>query len=410
MDEAAENTTRVNELSPELLALHSLNFAVANNAPARGTMFASHFAQRPVINGSEPALIQTGIAEEFGKYTFSTKMPEDGTILRIIPRYQIGVTDGDIPFNPETIVVYRSHETGVVDFFKLSYHHSNHSIFGFEYEKKEAAKYISYMAEFKKDTIFADSPAVKGESHYTFGRNLNIIYMSHPNVGLDGYVINRDALKHLKFKIYETRSINIGAGSIPLNLYGDDDNYKPFPEIGEYVRDDGLLMAKRPFNQILAPALFSTKDLQTIDYVFDKKIYSRPGKGRVVGLTVVRSDNVNRQLPSQMTKQLEKYAAANDRFHGEIVALEAQLIAESRRQGRNGEIDISPALQRLIVTARAIAHRNQGKTPLILTYKREPLDTWKLTFTIEYEITPDRGFKLTCDSGGMQFFKNTGMI
>lgn len=402
MKEKANKIERVNELCPELMAIHSLNFAVAYNAPARGTMFSSHFAQRPVIAGSEPDLIQTGVVEEFGKYTFSVKMPEDGTILRVIPRYKSSFEDGEHHFNPETLVVYRSHETGQVGFFILPYHASYHPVFGFKYEQKEAAKRIEYMAEFQKDTIFADSPAVKGESHYTYGKNLNICYMSHPNVGLDGYVINRDALKHYKFKIYETRSIDLGANSVPLNLYGDDENYKCFPDIGEYIREDGLLMARRAFDPSLSPALLSTKDLRKVDFLFDEKVYVRAGKGRIVDLTVIRSENVNRQLPEEMTKQLQKYADSNVRFYDDIVKLEEYLIKESRQQGRNGIINVSPGLQRLIVTAKGMTNNTSNpRNPLSLTYKREPLNTWRLTFTIEYEMNLDRGFKLTCCSGGM---------
>ena len=393
---------RVNELCPELMAIHALNFAVAYNAPARGTMMSSHFAQRPVISGSEPDLIQTGIAEEFGKYTFSVKMPEDGTILRVIPRYKNGVSDEDVHFNPETVVIYRSHETGQIGFFTLPYYASYHPVFGFKYEQKEAAKRIEHMAEFAKDTVFADSPAVHGESHYTYGHNLNIVYMSHPNVGLDGYVINRDALKHFKFKIYETRSISLGSNSIPLNLYGDDENYKPFPDIGEYIRDDGLLMARRNFDAALAPAMLSVKDLQRVDYLFDEKVYVRAGEGRIVDITVVRSENVNRQLPEEMTKQLTKYANANGRFFQEIVKFEEEQIRESKKQGLGGEINISAPLQRLIVTAKGMVnyHHSQSKAPLSLTYKREPLNTWRLTFTIEYDVLPDIGFKWTCQNGG----------
>ena len=393
---------RVNELCPELMALHSLNFAVAYNAPARGTMMSSHFAQRPVISGSEPDLIQTGIVEEFGKYTFSIKMPEDGTIIRVIPRYKSGFGEDEHHFNPETLVIYRSHETSEINYFTLPYHASYHPVFGFKYEQKEAAKRIEYLAEFQKDTIFADSPAVKGESHYTYGKNLNICYMSHPNVGLDGYVINRDALKHFKFRIYETRSVDIGAGTMPLNLYGDDDNYKAFPDIGEYIREDGLLMARRSFVDTLAPALLSKKDLQKVDYLFDEKVYVRSGKGRIVDLTVIKSDNVNRQLPEEMTKQLQKYADVNTRFFSEITKLEETLIRESRQQGRDGIINISPALQRLIVTAKGMTnyHHSQCRAPLSLTYKREPLNTWRITFTIEYEVEIDRGFKLSCQNGG----------
>lgn len=393
---------RNNELSPELMAMHALNFATPYNAPARGTMFSGHFAQRPVIEGSEPNYIQTGVEEEFGKYTFSVKMPEDGTILRVIPRYQQGLTDDSINFNPETLVLYRSHETGVVDCFTIPYHASHHPSFGFKFDQKEASNHVAVGREFAKDTIFADSPAVKGESHYTYGKNLNVVYMSHPNVGLDGYVINRDALHHFKFKLYETRSIELGANTFPLNLHGDDENYKPFPDIGEFTREDGLLMASRRFDPHMAPALLSKRDLARVDYLFDNKVYVRAGKGRVVDLTVIRSENVNRQLPEAMTKQLSKYSSANERFHREIVKFEEQLIRESHQNGHDGRIYISEQLQRMIVMSKGIINygANRHRQSLQLTYKREPLDSWRINFTIEYDVTPSRGFKLSCCSGG----------
>lgn len=393
---------RVNELCPELLAIHSLNFAVAYNAPARGTMMSSHFSQRPVISGSEPDLIQTGVAEEFGKYTFNVKMPEDGIILRKIDRYKSKV-DSPIPhFNPESTVIYRSNETGIVDYFTLPYYASYHSTFGFQYEHKEAARHITYNAEFQKDTIFADSPAVKGESHYTYGRNLNVIFMSHPNVGLDGYVISRDVLEHFKFKIYETRSVSLSAAFIPINLYGDETKYKAFPDIGEYVREDGLLMARRPYDPNLAPALFSKDDLREVDYLFDDKVYVRAGRGRVVDLSVIKTEGTSRQLPKEVTEHMDHYAQRNREYYTELTRLEEQLTREANQHGT--ELQISPALQRLLVTAKAITgyRHSQTKAPITLTHKREPLDTWRLTFVIEYEITPTKGFKLSCQNGGFK--------
>lgn len=394
--------TGINELSMPLVAMHALNSAVAYNAPARGTMFSGHFAQRPVIEGSEPKLFQSGAEEEFGKYTFSVKMPEDGTIVCVIPRYKPGHMDDSIEFNPETLVMYRSHETGRIDFFTVPYHASYHPSFGFKYEQKEAANYLTVGEEFEKDTIFADSPAVKGESHYTYGKNLNVVYMSHPNVGLDGYVVNRAALPYFKFRVYESRSIEIGANTIPLNIYGNDEIYKAFPDIGELIREDGLLMASRRFDPYLAPALLSREDLKNVDYVFDNKVYVRAGVGRVVDISVVRSENVNRQLPEEISAQLEKYASANERFHREIIRFEEQLIRESNQNGKHGDIDISEQLQRLIVMAKGITNygANKHRQPLTLTYKREPLDNWRINFTIEYEVIPDRGFKLSCENGG----------
>ena len=393
---------RKNELSPELLAVHALNFATANNAPARGVMFAGHFAQRPVIEGSEPNLIQTGVEEEFGKYTFKAKMPEDGTILQVIPRYPEHMGEDLIQFNPETLVIYRNNDTGIMDFFTIPYHSSHHPTFGFRYEQKEALGKLAVGREFPKDTVFADSPAVHGETNYTYGKNLNVVYMSHPNVGLDGYVISRDALKHFQFKIYETRSVEFGANEFPLNLYGDDLHYKPFPEIGEAIREDGLLMALRRFDANLAPAMVSRRDLQEIDYLFDTKTYARPGKGRIVDLTVIRSENVNRQLPPEMTVSLNKYAKALLRFHKEIVSFEERMVIDSKKRGGEGKIFISPRLQRLIVESKAMIdyNHNRFKQGLTLAYRKEPLDGWRVNFTIEYDVTPSRGFKLTCCNGG----------
>lgn len=395
-----ERPINKNELAMPLVAMHALNPAVAYNAPARGTMFAGHFAQRPVIEGSEPSLFQTGAEEEFGKYTFSVKMPEDGTILAVIERYKSGVTNAGIEFNPETYVFYQADKTGEIDYFVIPYYASFHPTFGFKYEMKPASKFLRAGNSFEKDTVFADSPAVKGESHYTYGKNLNVIYMSHPNVGLDGYVINRDALKHFAFRVYETRSIEVGANNIPLNHLGDDEFYKIMPDIGEMVPEDGLLMVTRKHDAYLAPALLSKNDLREVDYVFDRKTYARPGKGRVVGLNVIKSDNITRQLPPEMTVQLEKYASAGERFHQDVIRFNEGLQREAKKNG--GEVSMSKKLAHLIILAKGKTNytASKAKLPLTLTYKREPIDTWRIDFTIEYIMLPTRGSKITCMSGG----------
>lgn len=397
---------RVNELSPELLGVHALNYATAYNAPARGVMFAGHFAQRLVIKGSEPNIIQTGAEEEFGKYTLSIKMPEDGTILRVIERYPTNSPTETIGFNPETLVIYRSHATGVIDAFTIPYHSNHHPNFGFKYEPKQAYQSLAAGRSFPKDQVFADSPAISGESHYTYGKNLNTIYMSHPNVGLDGYVISRDVLDDFEFRIYESRTVEFGASEFPLNLYGTVDEYKPFPEIGEYIREDGLVAALRRYDASIAPALLSRRDLMQVDHFFDNRTYSRPGVGRVVDMTVIHSENVNRQLPPEMTEQLNKYARALIRFHREIVNFDAMMSADSRRNNGGAAPNYSKLFHRMVVESRAMVENenSRNRQNLTLIHRKEPLDGWRVTFTIEYLIKPDRGFKLTCCNGGKGVF------
>lgn len=414
----AQTDSDINELAPELLSIHAFNPFVMNNSPPRGNMFAGHFAQRLIIKGSEPNLIQTGMEEEMGKYTLSTKMPADGTILRVLPLYPRSIASGEeaIDFNPETLVLYRNDDTGEYDCFTLPYYCSLHPTFGFKYEDKPALDALwKGTRSFAKDTVFQDSPAVKGDHHYTYGKNLNVIYMSHPNVGLDGFVINENILDDFEFTLRETRHVQFGASEVPLNLYGDDHRYKGFPEIGDYVREDGLLMALRRYDPVLAPAMMSRRDMREVNYLFDNKIYARQGqeRGRVIHLTVTKSDNVNRQMPDEMTMQLDKYARALHRFHRDIVTFEEQMIAENRKLGGDGKIQVSKQLQRLLVKSKAVINYRMttrqytptgqpisNKQNLTLVYRKEPLDAWRLTFTIEYKVRINKGFKLTCGNGG----------
>lgn len=389
------------EYGPELISIHALNPYFDYNSPSRGIMFGSHFSQRPVIEGSEPGASLSGVEEEFGKYTFNVAMPEDGTIIAKIEKFPPTMTGEQIGFNPETLVIYRSHDTGQFGCFTVPYYSSHDPVFGFKYDIKENYSRIAPHAEIEKGTIFADSPAVKGESHYTYTKNLNIAYMSHSNVGLDGFVICEDVLPYFKFRVYEKRVVEFGVHEFPLNTYGNDHRYQGFPEMGEYLKESGLLCVLRKRNNLMSGSLNSIRDCQRVDHIFDNPIYVRPGKGRVVDITVLESNNTNHHVPDQITAQLQKYKQAGLHFHQEIMRFYDQQCAADRRMGGTGKIKVSRELNRLIIVARAILrHKDNIKKDLTLGYKKKPLDVWRLEFTIEYEITPTRGFKFSCQQGG----------
>lgn len=390
------------QLGPEILSITALNPFARENAPARCVMFGSHFSQRPTIDGSEPCVFLTGVEEEFGKYTFSVDIPEDATIVAIIPRYRTG-HNSEIQFNPETLVIFRGHDTGEYDCVSVPYHCSHDPQFGFKYETKPAFHKLVPGADVPKGTILADSPAVKGDSHYTYAKNLNIIYMSHPNVGLDGYVISRDVLPYFKFRLYERRIIEFGATEFPLNTYGNDDVYKIIPDIGEYIKESGLVAALRRIDPILSPALVSVSDCQRVDYHFDNPVFSQPGRGKVVDISVIESTNNTRILPPQMTEQLQKYKNGNINFYQEIVRFHESLKREQWKNKKTGPLPISKQLHNLIVHSKAILQEKDfpgQKVPLTLVHKKKPLDTFRIEIVIEYEMTPDRGSKFTCQSGG----------
>lgn len=391
-----------NEMHVEMLGIHGLNPFATNDSSSRSQMFSSHFSQRLVISGCQEKRIQSGLEQEFGKHTFSVKMPENGEIIKVIHRYPRGIDQDSLGFNPETVVIYENDDTKEIDYFTIPHFCSYHQFFGFEYKIKDTIAKLKPGAFIPKDTIFADSPSVSDNSGFMYGTNMNVAFMSIPSVSEDGIMISRDALERLKFKVFETRVVEFGAGQFPLNLYGTKDLYKPFPEIGDYIREDGVLMMVRDYDSDLTPVQMSVYDTMEPDFIFDRATYVRGGRGRVVDVKVISNNSVNRQMPEAMCGHIEKYARALRKFHEEVIATERSLRAERRRKYREAQLKLSPRLHRLIVESLAVINHNpiKAKQPLNLLYRKAPIDEYRVEFVIEYEMTPTIGFKLTDCHGG----------
>lgn len=390
-----------NEITEEMLGIHSTNFASAHNSSSRAQMYGSHFSQKLVFDGMEEKWIQN-IESELAKYTFSVKMPANGKILRVIDRFPRGVDKDSIPFNPETIVIYENDETGEIDYFTIPYHASYHQFFGFKYDHKSTLSELKPNSYIPKGTIFADSPGVVEGGSYKYGINLNTAFMSVPSVSEDGIMISEDVLEKLKFRIYETRIVEFGSSTFPLNLYGNTEFYKPFPECGEYIREDGVLMMLRTYDDDLMPVEMSIYDTMEPDFVFDKGIYVRGGKGKVIDIKVISNNVQNPKLPKGMGIHIEKYEKALIKFHQTIIETEERLKYDQKRKFGEVHSQLSPKFQRLLVESYAVVNQfsQKAKQNLSLLYRKAPIDEYRIEFVIEYEIIPNIGFKLTDQHGG----------
>lgn len=400
------------ELSPELYSLHSMNASVEHDSSARSVMFSSHFSQRLVIDGATEKRIQTGTEIELAKYTFSIKMPEDGIILKTIRRYPQTLDGDSIKENPETLVIYEDKNTHELGCFSIPNFASYHQYFGFRYKMTAACNLLTPGTFIEKGTVFADSPAVSENGGFMYGIELNIAFMSHPAVAEDGIMISRDVLPRLKFKLYERRVVEYGSNYYPLNMYGNKDHPKPFPEIGDTIREHGILAMLRPYDSSLAPVEMSIYDVMEPDYIFDKPVYVRGKGGKVVDIKVYKDNQEVSGVPTGLADSLEKYPVALRRFYREILDTERHIASENLKKGFSGRIPMKPEFHRLMVEAMAVLNEpipktyqtreqreNKSQPRLNLMYRKAPIDNYRVEFTIEYEITPNDGFKLT-DSHG----------
>ncbi len=394
-----------NELFAELLNVCSLNPWDGHDSAARKQMFSSHLGQCLVINGSTERRCQAGTERDFARYTFKTKVPVDCEVIKVIDRYRETFGQDTLlkrrQDNPHSVIIYENIHTKEIGCINVTSHTSYHSYFGFQNQIKPDLSNVRQGSFLKEGTILTDSPSVTETGGYKYGREVNVAYMSHPATSEDGILISQELLKEFGFKKYETRVVEFGTKSYPLNLYGDEHTFKAFPDIGDVIRADGLLMALRPYDKDprsydreLAIVEQSIYDLMEPDSTFDKPIYADGAGGRIVDIRVHHDNQVNNSpTPVGMDAQAERYDAARRQFYSEIVYEWRRLERE-----RKESLRLTPEFHRLVVEALSVVQ--ETKERIYKLHRKAPLDDWRIEFTIEYDVTPTIGFKLTDTHGG----------
>ena len=396
-----------NELDHELLGIHAISPFCAYSSASRNYMFGMHLAQRLVTCEPDSKRVVTGLENKFSKYTFDIKMPVDGKILKVIDRYPVGIDLNSLPYNPEITVIYEDDKTKIIDSFTITKYRKLHQYFGFEYKIKDTIASIKAGAFIPKNTVFAAPASVGDNGEYKFGFNAKVAFMSLPAVSEDGFIVRRGFLDKLKYKVYESRSLEFGSNDFPLNIYGTTQDYKPFPDIGEYIRDDGILAALRDYDISLVPVDMSIYDTRDIDFIFDKCLFTRSNKGRVVDIKVYKNPGVNDKTPSIITKFLDKYVSALEKYHRALIDFEHKLRAESRSKYAADKLKLGRNLHRSLTEAYVnldnVLDKNKNfktKQPITLLNRKNNVDEYRIEFVIEYEITCNIGNKLTDMVGG----------
>ncbi len=387
-----------NEINPKFLSQLGMNSFIHHNSASRNQMYFSHLSQALQILGAEVKVIQTGSETEFGKYTFKVEMPVDGYILDIIPKYNRINFQHDME-NPETYVIYEDIITREIGVLVLPVYFSQHQYLGFRYAKTPSINLLKKNTTIQKGTIFLDSPSITHDGDYMFGINANVAFMSHPAVSDDGMVVSKQFLNKLGFKKYHKRVIEYGANSFPLNVYGDLNTYKPFPEIGDYVRSDGLLCALRKTD---IPELFPVEkcvdDVNKIDMIFDDTTYVE--YGRVIDITIhhdIKNTNYLENGPDSFANKYDKF---NREFYERIYDIYTRLYKE-----RGNQLQVTHELHKLVLDSLILNHERpfkggSGRNNTEKLYKQTPMDTYRIEFVIECDSIPYIGDKVSDLNGG----------
>ena len=371
--------TKAYRLKAEDVGFSATNANIAGTSASRTTMALKMAEQVPVIKHSDRNPQITGAEMELNR-TFDVRMPEDGTIVEIFSRYPHTAAQG---WN-KVLVVYEN-DRGVLDAFELPSYFFHHTTFGFPYVAQPAKSRIRRGMSFRKGEVFLDTPNRHDDGWYGNGVLLNVVAISHPATGDDGIGVCEDVLDKFTMYLMNTTTVKVGSENIMLNLY---DGNKVMPDLGEYVNEDGLLVATREYREDRAFTSMSRNALRRVDPNSDA-LFLVPKNSKVVDITVINNPNQNTWSMGGVHDQVAEYWRYTRAYYEQLVDFFRQHIGGNKTTDR-------PRKQMGDTLARAIREAMiHLQPPSISRLNRAgPLPEWMVTITTMSEFVPHRGSKI----------------
>lgn len=268
----------------------------------RATMFAKHTSQRVVIDNPEFPYLFTGAENEFGqRSSWNVKATDDYQLMKIFRKFSA------FP-NSTTAYIFKNLRTG--KFICKIVKPCEHLIekYGFRMNNNMTGRMEGDILP--KGSIIAQSSSYVNDN-YCAGVNLRFAYAVLPELTEDALIISEDAAKRLAYSFVDVVDVTLKNNAFLLNRYGDQNHYKPFPDIGEEVVNDVLC-------SIRENSYMSSASEALIPHINDKAKFSH---GIVADIDIYTNVDLENE-------QLNYYLNEIRRWYSDIYAYISTIIAD----------------------------------------------------------------------------------
>jgi len=376
-------------LEPQLLPM------VDHIASQRINMCTTGLTQAMVPDGREMPCVASGMEREYMKYTFNaTRFEQNSIVLACIPMYR---NINGINYCPKYVLVYYGEDDGQVHSMWIQKYTQGTN--GFGYDLNINKNYLVPNMFIPKGTCISHANTVDG-SKYCLGSNLNICYGTFKEVVEDAFAISETAAKKLTTTGYTTIIVPVGKNMIPLNIYGDINNYKFLPELGEKVREDGIICAFRYVDDMSFIADMTNSSLMVPQHGHDNIYYAQNPGSVLVDIRVDKNPNRKIKTPEYIFQQTQKYEDEMFAFmHRIIKVYEEECVEKARTASKEFTVLVKNAAEYLHTKPRMKVFGRIRKSVPKLSRKSELINFMEITMTFRYKIPVSLASKITGRSG-----------
>ena len=288
MNDAAEINKRIKEIKPLSLFGASAMVFPDKISTVRSGMAVKHTSQRVVLDHPEFPMVYTGAENNFGeRSSWDVTAQDDYELMKTFRKFK------NAPCSP-VAYIFRSVSTGRYKCEIVRPAVNLIEKYGFTMTNN-VSKYMEGDIIPKGTPISQSSSYVDG--NYCAGRNIRMAYAILPELTEDALVISETSAKELAYNLVDIVEVKVGKNAFLLNNYGTDGLYKPFPDVGEEIKDDILC-------SIRENSYLSSVREASIPHINDTKYYSN---GRVVDIDIFTNVDVENDQFNYYAKEIRQW-------------------------------------------------------------------------------------------------------
>jgi DNA-directed RNA polymerase beta subunit len=287
---------------------------------SRNIMFTSHLRQAVNLCNPDFPFVFTHYENIVGKNsTGYYKAKSNLEIVDRIAKFENGIQDDHIYY----MFVYDK-DNDTYDIIEKKIVEDLTEKFGFSYNNENMdSKEIGDKV--KKGEVLYKTTSYDDNMNYCYGKNVKFVYLLENNTIEDAIVVSESLSKRMMAsKEIETVKISINDNDILCNIYGDGENYKGFPNVGDYIEDRIVCSKRRIHNSQLLYDL-KKSNLRKINYSSDVLYFC---EGKVVDINIYCNKPLDKIEKNSFNAQLVYYLEMQENFYRKLY-LRCKKIIES---------------------------------------------------------------------------------